>query len=1405
MSCHLLPCIQLIDVCGLQEYLFPDLRGSIKSNVKQKNKDTAEKEEADGWDEDWDDWEEDAEEGSRETTPDTDQEGEATSEAHRWLQECLVSVSPAADLIAVARKDKLVLLSPKYNADSRNEEVMSQYHTVWSGSVVHNSEEQVTAVMCLPLASQKRSTQGGPDWTCVLLGFSSGFLRFYTETGTLLLSQKLHNEPVQKLKCNTYTPKRYLGIAEQHEELVILYKRVLVTIDGFSLYQALKACRNQVARATASGETSLQPPPLAYKKWAPQDMESVSDTHTTGMHTPNPFDQMVLASLNSHTSAIRTNPPAASIYLMVGVGPYTGFFYAIEGSSQPILSEVAFAVASKLKSAIMSAASGWLTFGSKSKAEGAGEKQPKIEPATPLPLKFGLPDQRRAGLCVSLSPNNTYAATTDSFGRVILIDVAQGVAARMWKGYRDAQVGWVEVREEEGPHSASRQSRSAQFLVIYAARRGILEIWLAGNGPRVAAFNVSKHCQLVSISHGILGLNNVTCKGVRIKAFQVALIEPNGTLKTVQVPFHLALSDRNNKRVRDMHLLKKLKQVLKENTEQSESLNAQVRDLLLNIRIPSIAQQGVDKVLNTSYLDPDFMEGILKACTKRLKVAGEDEGNIERRLFLQYCHLQETLIHTYREIRHLKSSKAAPTTDTQSLADLLGLQESEAEHLSSLVDRYLGVAGAGRSGAHVHFQDDMVTSAATFLACFTCTPHTTDTGSAGAISLSKDLPDEKKLELGSFLFESCVKYQGSPSDVCAVIKNSGVPLTDIGHLLMWTWVSEAGRTVDQLPGLYNLLKIISSNIDADVMASSSDQESSWWHGLREMCSHSSLCLSSYLGSMVSKAVAMEMLGLAPKTENRDQDLAAKDPDADTISMCETPSPVVEKSPSPTEEMAESTPVDIEAWNLLCKQLEDLTDIDCFLKLSSSEHMQVVNQSEELKVNVAAMLDGGKGCISEIVARHIARVGYLPQDLYKPLQEEQAGQAGDKTYSASEQAVLDAMDSLRRRFPHSLENDTLFSNCCWEYAVLWNKLPEEVNNFKVALDYLRLIQNAMLRQGVCSLMWHMFTGKKFQATAQLMEKVGKVPKDRLCRKEIGISEVRLGLFVGGVVDFLSIVMDANCETNEVPVFNLEQIWAQVKGSVSLVELAIDQKGTNYGLLTVFHQLATLMQAVITFNMKPVKVLSLFDSKGRHSLSQDLHNHPLLPNTNIDSSITVQRKQFMTRVITQAVIKMRESCPLTSAMESGSPPNTTTSKLRLSEAGRWPEVIMTLADQSGQDVDYFKRHYVCELYSAGFDRLADEVLVTVNEREPLGTQLLTIAGQRVAYKLSVMDAQMVVDLMSNVNPALSTWLKSMNWALLLQAEVDNADIASLVRHSVSLLPEGHQQYELAAALDTLTCVL
>ena len=40
-------------------------------------------------------------------------------------------------------------------------------------------------------------------------------------------------------------------------------------------------------------------------------------------------------------------------------------------------------------------------------------------------------------------------------------------------GYRDAQVGWVEVTEDK---SVTAEPRHALFLVFYAPRRGLLEV-----------------------------------------------------------------------------------------------------------------------------------------------------------------------------------------------------------------------------------------------------------------------------------------------------------------------------------------------------------------------------------------------------------------------------------------------------------------------------------------------------------------------------------------------------------------------------------------------------------------------------------------------------------------------------------------------------------------------------------------------------------------------------------------------------------------------------------------------------------------------------------------------------------------------------------------------------------------
>lgn len=437
MACSIVQFCSFQDLQSARDFLFPHLREETPGALKRDPSKTS------SWEDDsWGAWEE--------TEPREPEEEGNTSKTQKnsWLQECVLSLSPTSDLMVIAREQKAAFLVPKWKHGDKGKEEM-QFAVGWSGSVSAEEGEYVTSALCIPLASQKRSSTGRPDWTCIVVGFTSGYVRFYTESGVLLLAQLLNEDKVLQLKCRTYEIPRHPGVTEQNEELSILYPAAIVTIDGFSLFQSLRACRNQVAKAAASGNENIQPPPLAYKKWGLQDIDTIIDHASIGIMTLSPFDQMKTASnIGGFNAAIKNSPPAMSQYITVGSSPFTGFFYALEGSTQPLLSHVALAVASKLTSALFSAASGWLGWKSKHEEDTVQKQKPKMEPATPLAVRFGLPDSRRHGESICLSPCNTLAAVTDDFGRVILLDVARGIAIRMWKGYRDAQVGWIQIVED---------------------------------------------------------------------------------------------------------------------------------------------------------------------------------------------------------------------------------------------------------------------------------------------------------------------------------------------------------------------------------------------------------------------------------------------------------------------------------------------------------------------------------------------------------------------------------------------------------------------------------------------------------------------------------------------------------------------------------------------------------------------------------------------------------------------------------------------------------------------------------------------------------------------------------------------------------------------------------------------
>uniref|UniRef100_A0A673YW21 RAB3 GTPase activating protein subunit 2 (non-catalytic) n=1 Tax=Salmo trutta TaxID=8032 RepID=A0A673YW21_SALTR len=1202
--------------------------------------------------------------------------------------------------MVVAKGSKAVFLSAKWRSDDGGREGMA-LAVSWSGTLSTDEGESVSNVICIPLASQKRSSTGRPDWTCIVVGFSSGYVRFYTESGVLLLAQLLNEDPVLRLKCRTYEIPRHPGVTEQHEELSILYPAALVTIDGFSLFQSLRACRNQVARAAAAGSEVVQPPPLAYKKWGLQDMDAIVDHSSVGIMTLCVFDQMRNASiLGGFHASVKGSLPAMSQYITVGGGPYTGFYYAIEGSSQPLLSHVALAVASKLTSALFTAASGWLGWKKQNEEEPTQKQKPKVEPATPLAVRFGLPDSRRHGESICLSPCNTLAGVTDDFGRVMLLDVGRGIAIRMWKGYRDAQLGWVQVSEGRGESSPSAPlpRRHAQFLVIYAPRRGILEVWGTQQGPRVGAFTVGKHCRLLYAGYRLMGVNSVTSQGWQLHTQQVCLFDPaTGALRTVTVPFHLALSDKKSERAKDLHLLKRLTTLLKSRELEPDYLESEAQRVLLDIKHPAIKKQALESLLANKNAPVSCLTNITRLLLANREAVDE--------ALLQLCSSQLKLLQLYTDIQQLHSTVEAST------------------------DAHTKPVSAEPLRIHTHF---------VLLSSFK-----TATFSLRSVAKCVLVHATLKLETYVFLFWGCLTGESPLQKVCDTLQETGISPhhPPLSSLLWWTPIDFQRRLC-----FFLSLGAVESSWDMQCV-------SPWWQQVRSACVQSHSAAAALLAAIVAHRAAK------------------------------------------FQSEWEAVSLELEQWAVCVRQLEDVLALQTLLCVAP---LKGTPGGATPHCSVKALLEGGRGCIADSVAKWVFRQDLAPEGLKDMLQRRGEAQRTEQPSQpvlreksqedADFNKAAELLVSVCQRFPDSLSPDLLFAHCCWEYVVQWNKYPEVcwVRQYRIVFNI-----HAVFPQCISSMMWNTFIVKRFSAAAFLMEKVGKAPKERLCRRDVGMGDGAMTSFLGSCVELLQILMEADSGIEEVtpPELCVEEVWGGAEGPASIVELALEQRGIHYPLVQHHCLLATLLHTAMTFNLR-VKPLSLFDSKGKSAFFRELVSIQLMPSGDMDPGLVSLRQEFLLRVLTGWV---------KTQSEAGMAPASTRLDLESGDE-MWPSLCLDLGTLLQVNPDILRRHLVCELYNQGLDPRAEQVMLEVEDKDVLGSQLLVLTGQRLSYSLLHTQTQTkpAMELLARLPPTLCTWLKAMDPSELGCPSVPLSQTSRLVSRLIEILPENHGQYSLALHL-------
>ncbi|XP_023369659.1 rab3 GTPase-activating protein non-catalytic subunit isoform X2 [Otolemur garnettii] len=1088
--------------------------------------------------------------------------------------------------------------------------------------------------------------------------------------------------------------------------------------------------------------------------------------------TLSPFDQMKTASnIGGFNAAIKNSPPAMSQYITVGSNPFTGFFYALEGSTQPLLSHVALAVASKLTSALFNAASGWLGWKGKHEEEAVQKQKPKVEPATPLAVRFGLPDSRRHGESICLSPCNTLAAVTDDFGRVILLDVARGIAIRMWKGYRGAQIGWIQIVEdlhERVPEkvdfspfgNTQGPSRVAQFLVIYAPRRGILEVWSTQQGPRVGAFNVGKHCRLLYPGYKIMGLNNVTSQSWQPQTYQICLVDPvSGSVKTVNVPFHLALSDKKSERAKDMHLVKKLATLLKTKSSHPDLVENEIKELILDIKYPATKKQALESILACERLPFSCLRNITQTLMDTLQnqeLESVDEG------LLQFCASKLKLLHLYESVSQLNSvdfPSDTPLSDND-LAVLLKLDEKELLKLQALLEKYK----QENTRTNVRFSDDKdgVLPVKTFLEYLEY--------EKDVLNIKK-ISEEEYVALGTFFFWKCLHGESSTEDMCHTLETAGLSPQLLLSLLLSVWLSKEKDILDKPQSvccLHTMLSLLSKMKVAIDETWDSQSVSPWWQQMRTACIQSENNGAALLSAHVGHSVAAQISNNI--TEKKfSQTAFGADSEALTDSW-------------------EALSLDTEYWKLLLKQLEDCLILQTLLHSRGNTRISKVSslQAEPLpRLSVKKLLEGGKGGIADSVAKWIFKQDFSPEVL--KLANKQ------RDVENPDEPREDLLGLAYEQFPCSLELDVLHAHCCWEYVVQWNKDPEEARFFVRSIEHLKHILNAHVQNGIALMMWNTFLVKRFSAATYLMDKVGKSPKDRLCRRDVGMSDTAMTSFLGSCLDLLQTLLEADVSRDEMqaPVLDTEDAWLSVEGPISIVELALEQKHIHYPLVEHHSVLCSILYAVMRFSLKTVKPLSLFDSKGKNAFFKDLTSIQLLPSGEMDPNFISARQQFLLKVVSAAVQAQH-------SIRKDRDPSEEATTAPFGKDQDWPALAVDLAHHLQVSEDFVRRHYVGELYNHGVDHLGEEAILQVHDKEVLASQLLVLTGQRLAHALFHTQTKESMELLARLPPTLCTWLKAMDPQDLQNTEVPIATTAKLVNKVIELLPENHGQYSLALHL-------
>ncbi|KAJ2891728.1 hypothetical protein GGI21_005781, partial [Coemansia aciculifera] len=404
--------------------------------------------------------------------------------------------------LAVAHASRFMLLECQ-------PDVYSEYRLVSVGEAPALGEA-ITSLLCIgvymPHQQQHRPSQS----LCVVVGYSSGYLRIYSMYGHLLTTHQFHPQPLIRIRqrmpaqansAHTTGEMRYA--VEDVEEVCLTYADgTVVSVDGRSLYLALRLCLSEALDGGA------EEPVFQYKKWSFELNEPlVSDAVSYGPAAHR--DPLAALAKSALTSSPMLSDATARFLVAPQHGDAAfGVFMTNEHAITSVSAvDIAGRVAARVTGAVLSMARSYFWRSSEAPGSASGladtsnAAATRGESGTMVPCVLAVRDSPRKVLDISLAPAvYGLAALTDSLGRILLFDLESCEAVHMLKGQRGSQCAWLEAGSE------CLASRRRMFVVVYTSRRGTVEVFELGSLERpLASISVGPGWRLVQCPEQPLG------------------------------------------------------------------------------------------------------------------------------------------------------------------------------------------------------------------------------------------------------------------------------------------------------------------------------------------------------------------------------------------------------------------------------------------------------------------------------------------------------------------------------------------------------------------------------------------------------------------------------------------------------------------------------------------------------------------------------------------------------------------------------------------------------------------------------------------------------------------------------------------------------------------------------------